>query len=246
MVMRPCGAQSGEAPRARQARFAWLVSIFVYLNSKHTIPTLILLATLPFTCIATVMAPSRTKKARTSTTSDTSSRLEVVPTQSPARTPTRSPQKRVMGITESQKQALIDNLQLEGCLAPSLRYLWTVTDITVVTERARKLRAQYALQAQSLRTRIELRINRIPTALRKANMGELYSKYTDLQAEKQHQEPKKLREVEVGSGGHDNLDKAAESSTIVLSANHIEPYPEQKPRGVKRNRYIKSLADSWP
>ncbi|KAL8940956.1 MAG: hypothetical protein Q9216_002525 [Gyalolechia sp. 2 TL-2023] len=64
-------------------------------------------------------------------------------------------------ITQAQKQALIDNLQLE------------------VTERARKLRAQYALQAQSLRTRIELRVNRIPTALRKAKMGELYEKYIE-------------------------------------------------------------------
>lgn len=48
-----------------------------------------------------------------------------------------------------------------------------------VTERARKLRAQYALQAQSLRTRIELRVNRIPTTIRKANMGELYEKYLE-------------------------------------------------------------------
>ena len=50
-------------------------------------------------------------------------------------------------------------------------------DRVSVTERARKLRAQYALQAQSLRTRIELRINRIPHALRKANVGDLCEKY---------------------------------------------------------------------
>ncbi|KAL9021257.1 MAG: hypothetical protein Q9185_001541 [Variospora sp. 1 TL-2023] len=49
----------------------------------------------------------------------------------------------------------------------------------LVTERARKLRAQYALQAQSLRARIELRVNRIPTAMRKAKMGELYQKYLE-------------------------------------------------------------------
>lgn len=69
-----------------------------------------------------------------------------------------------MGLTASQKQALIDNLQLE------------------VTERARKLRAQYALQAQSLRTRIEMRINRIPSGLRKMKMGELYEKYMQMDA----------------------------------------------------------------
>ncbi|KAL8992540.1 MAG: hypothetical protein Q9169_007027, partial [Polycauliona sp. 2 TL-2023] len=81
--------------------------------------------------------------------------------QSPAMTPTQSPSKRSIMITQRQKQALIDNLQLE------------------ITERARKLRAQYALQAQNLRTRIELRVNRIPTAMRKANMGELYDKYLE-------------------------------------------------------------------
>ncbi|KAL8970822.1 MAG: hypothetical protein Q9183_001340 [Haloplaca sp. 2 TL-2023] len=86
---------------------------------------------------------------------------KTVAIQSPARTPTQSPSKRPIMITQGQKQALIDNLQLE------------------VTERARKLRAQYALQAQSLRTRIELRVNRIPTAMRKANMGELYEKYLE-------------------------------------------------------------------
>ncbi|KAI9838642.1 MAG: hypothetical protein M1819_004956 [Sarea resinae] len=84
-------------------------------------------------------------------------------TGSPARTrtPIRSPSKRAMTITQAQKQALIDNLQLE------------------VTERARKLRAQYSLQAQGLRSRIEIRINRIPIALRKANMGELLVKYAE-------------------------------------------------------------------
>ncbi|KAL9636649.1 MAG: hypothetical protein Q9204_002175 [Flavoplaca sp. TL-2023a] len=64
-------------------------------------------------------------------------------------------------ITQGQKQALIDNLQLE------------------ITERARKLRAQYALQAHNLRARIELRVNRVPTAMRTANMGELYDKYLE-------------------------------------------------------------------
>lgn len=46
-----------------------------------------------------------------------------------------------------------------------------------VTERARKLRAHYALQVQDLRARIERRVNRIPVALRKATMGELLEKH---------------------------------------------------------------------
>ncbi|KAL5357421.1 Borealin N terminal-domain-containing protein [Aspergillus floccosus] len=76
-----------------------------------------------------------------------------------ARTPTNSPPRKKMRITRNQKQALIDNLQLE------------------ITERARKLRAQYVLQANDLRARIERRVNRIPVALRKANMGELLEKH---------------------------------------------------------------------
>ncbi|KAK7745359.1 hypothetical protein SLS53_002855 [Cytospora paraplurivora] len=70
------------------------------------------------------------------------------------------PRKRQRtGITLGQKQALIENLQLE------------------ITDRARKLRAQYNLQAQGLRTRIEIRVNRIPMALRNVRMGELADQY---------------------------------------------------------------------
>ena len=53
-----------------------------------------------------------------------------------------------------------------------------MTDRFSVTERARKLRAQYALQANDLRARIERRVNRIPVSLRKVNMGELLEKHT--------------------------------------------------------------------
>ncbi|KAE8378438.1 Borealin N terminal-domain-containing protein [Aspergillus bertholletiae] len=92
-----------------------------------------------------------------------------------ARTPTGSPPKKRLRVTRNQKKALIDNLQLE------------------VTERARKLRAQYALQAKDLRARIERRINRIPIALRKANMGELLEKYNAaLRAQQENTSPRKL------------------------------------------------------
>ncbi|KAF1823415.1 uncharacterized protein K489DRAFT_409276 [Dissoconium aciculare CBS 342.82] len=70
-------------------------------------------------------------------------------------TPEPVASSRSAGISEVQKQALVNNLQLE------------------ITERARKLRTQYALQAQGLRTRLEMRINRIPQALRKRTMQEL-------------------------------------------------------------------------
>ncbi|EON61948.1 hypothetical protein W97_01166 [Coniosporium apollinis CBS 100218] len=86
-----------------------------------------------------------------------------IPTKTggPTRTPQRSPPKRSMMVTAAQKQALIDNLQLE------------------ITERARKLRAQYALHAQSLRSRLEMRVNRIPQSLRSTNIMELIDKYSE-------------------------------------------------------------------
>ncbi|KAJ5762727.1 hypothetical protein N7533_001408 [Penicillium manginii] len=74
--------------------------------------------------------------------------------------PPEAPPAKKLRLTQTQKQALMDNLQLE------------------ITERARKLRSQYALQANDLRARIERRVNRIPISLRKANMGELYKKHT--------------------------------------------------------------------
>ncbi|GAB7352761.1 hypothetical protein MBLNU459_g3110t1 [Dothideomycetes sp. NU459] len=77
----------------------------------------------------------------------------------PERVGESSPRRHTVAITEAQKQALIDNLQLE------------------ITERARKLRAQYAFQAQGLRARLELRINRIPQSLRKTSMHDLVHKY---------------------------------------------------------------------
>ncbi|CRG91752.1 hypothetical protein PISL3812_08804 [Talaromyces islandicus] len=88
-------------------------------------------------------------------------------------TPTGSPPAKKLRITQTQKQTLIDNLQLE------------------ITERARKLRAQYALQAQDLRSRIERRVNRIPVSLRKLTMGALLEKYSLAQSPKKSAAPAK-------------------------------------------------------
>ncbi|EED13241.1 conserved hypothetical protein [Talaromyces stipitatus ATCC 10500] len=90
--------------------------------------------------------------------------------EDPVTTPSNGPAHKKLKITQRQKQTLIDNLQLE------------------ITERARRLRAQYALQAQDLRSRIERRVNRIPMALRKTLMGTLLDKYATAP---QHQSPKK-------------------------------------------------------
>jgi hypothetical protein len=63
------------------------------------------------------------------------------------------------------------------------------TNLLAVTERARKLRAQYALQANDLRARIERRVNRIPLSLRKANMGELLEKHNATTNKQQNLSP---------------------------------------------------------
>ncbi|KAI0196278.1 Borealin N terminal-domain-containing protein [Xylaria flabelliformis] len=91
------------------------------------------------------MAPVRSRKRKS----------EASPSMSPQRSPIK---RRKLGVTLAQKQALIDNLQLE------------------ITERARRLRAQYNIQAQQLRSRVEMRVNRIPTTLRKLKMRELPAK----------------------------------------------------------------------
>ncbi|KAL8951136.1 MAG: hypothetical protein Q9222_002880, partial [Ikaeria aurantiellina] len=145
------------------------------------------------------------------------SQPKVVAIQTPISTPTHSPSKRPVMITQSQKQALIDNLQLE------------------VTERARKLRAQYALQAQSLRTRIELRVNRIPTAMRKANMGDLYEKYLE-----SIKSPQKEDEPSLSKTESTQLPNPSSPSKKTTKAPSPSKYANttattQEPRGTKRS-----------
>ncbi|KAI5796636.1 hypothetical protein EDC01DRAFT_727643 [Geopyxis carbonaria] len=69
----------------------------------------------------------------------------------------KSPLRRVTDgkISKNRKLALIDNLKLE------------------ISERGRKLRSQYATQANALKQRIAMRINRVPKKLWKVTMGEL-------------------------------------------------------------------------
>lgn len=45
--------------------------------------------------------------------------------------------------------------------------------------RARRLRAQYNMQAEGLRVRVQFRVNRIPVALRKQKLGDLIKKYSE-------------------------------------------------------------------
>jgi len=83
------------------------------------------------------MAPTRARKRKSTESSSADipsfqTRSELVPTKtaSPAITPTnRSPiRKRKMGITSRQKQALIDNLQLESTCLSNCYQRDSVTD----------------------------------------------------------------------------------------------------------------------
>ncbi|KAM0715181.1 hypothetical protein Q7P37_009646 [Cladosporium fusiforme] len=113
-------------------------------------------------------------------------------------TPERSPAKRgPMTITEAQKQALMDNLQLE------------------VTERARKLRAQYALQAQGLRARLEMRVNRIPQALRKRNIQDLLDEHADVA------KPKPAAPLPAASSRPKAIQYAAPRASLKRTSEHF-------------------------
>ncbi|KAJ4272142.1 hypothetical protein NW762_000853 [Fusarium torreyae] len=83
-------------------------------------------------------------------------------TGSPSAHPRSPIKKRTPGaITMQQKQAMIDNMQLE------------------ITERARRLRAQYNYMATTVRSRIEMRLNRVPMSMRKVKMGDLLQKFLE-------------------------------------------------------------------
>ncbi|KAI9798950.1 MAG: hypothetical protein M1833_004303 [Piccolia ochrophora] len=142
------------------------------------------------------MAPAPPRKRKSSSISDSPPEFSYSPSPSfkpddhstsPIRTPHKSPAKsRPLAVTARQKQAMIDNLQLEStlrevfCFMPTVDFGECDSHVGVtVTRRARSLRAQYALQSQGLRSRIEMRINRIPSSLRKATMGDLFQKHID-------------------------------------------------------------------
>lgn len=65
--------------------------------------------------------------------------------------------------------------------------LWRQT----VKERARRLRSQCSMQCQGLRSRIEIRINRVPVGLRNKKMGDLL----DLYATQESRKPPPVRPV---------------------------------------------------
>ncbi|KAL9053965.1 MAG: hypothetical protein Q9162_004455 [Coniocarpon cinnabarinum] len=79
-------------------------------------------------------------------------------------------------MTAAQKQALIDNLRLEN--------------------RARRLRAQYNQSAASLKRRLEMRIHRVPAALRKLTMGEVIERHEQKVHAEAEAKARRAREAE--------------------------------------------------
>ena len=103
-----------------------------------------------------------------------------------------------------------------------------------MTKRARKLRAQYALQAQSLRTRIERRVHRIPASLLKANIGVLLLKYIEEQdLQKKGREPPAALKV---SSKTTAVNKGPVVE-VIKAPNPSAPNQLARTRGVKRTRY---------
>ncbi|UPK98514.1 hypothetical protein LCI18_009449 [Fusarium solani-melongenae] len=113
------------------------------------------------------MAPVRSKKQASEQPLTSPRKLamaETVPLRagSPSAYPRSPIKRRTPGtITMQQKQAMIDNMQLE------------------ITERARRLRAQYSFMATTVRSRVEMRINRIPMSMRHVKMGDLLQKFLE-------------------------------------------------------------------
>ena len=187
--------------------------------------------TLPRLCnssptIILIRCPSETRDYVTRETTTITMATMGTTTTTPEQAP-RSPQRHALAITEAQKQALVDNLQLEGLfilpspLPAGSRSLDELdTNTPIVTERARKLRAQYALQAHGLKTRLELRVNRIPHSLRTMKMQDLVDKHVQ-----QHLRP-----------------TAASSAVPLKHPQHqqhdvVSNMPSPAKRGIKRSRY---------
>ncbi|KAJ0121432.1 hypothetical protein J7T55_008596 [Diaporthe amygdali] len=159
------------------------------------------------------MTPTRRTKGSSGESASAADQVEIAqsaPEQGIATIPgsssaaQESPRKKQRtGISMNQKQALIDNLQLE------------------ISERARKLRAQYNLQAQGLRTRIEIRVNRIPMALRKSKMGDLADKHQN-----ELEQPKKRTRAQPPQG-----ESTKASRVLSPASSNIRTLPRTTPGG---------------
>ncbi|KAI7341665.1 hypothetical protein KC354_g16966 [Hortaea werneckii] len=171
------------------------------------------------------MPPKRAKATRASIHEDTPE----------AQTPEQSPVKTMTGITEAQKQTLVDNLQLE------------------ITERARKLRAQYAMQAQGLRTRLEMRVNRIPQGLRKRNIQDLLDEHAQRERPQPappvpatNAEPAKVPVVPSKSPLRKSLKRQSDHISTADDKENAELPPNDLPNPKKRTKTAATTANPKP
>ncbi|KAI1104175.1 Borealin N terminal-domain-containing protein [Jackrogersella minutella] len=156
------------------------------------------------------MAPVRQTRKRKSNFSASPVEGQKIPTLkgSPHRSPIK---KRKLGLTLAHKQAIVENMQLE------------------LTERARRLRAQYNIQAQQLRARVEMRVNRIPRSLRKAKMGELLAK--SLQPQQPPRIPKPAAEM---SGA----DKENQGNAVENPKKRLRGAPAKEPAHIQPEQIL--------
>ncbi|KEF63412.1 uncharacterized protein A1O9_01390 [Exophiala aquamarina CBS 119918] len=162
------------------------------------------------------MPPANTRKRK-------SGEMEEDP--APAATPTGSPRKK-MRITQSQKQALMDNLQLE------------------ITERARQLRAGYALQCADLRARIERRVNRIPLAVRKMTMAELIQQHQATKSKPARTQAPASKQFRTERVPGERPLPPLPQQQIVKAPSPARPAPQATPnRGKKRKSTIQIASD---
>jgi hypothetical protein len=144
---------------------------------------------------------------------------------SPSAQPRSPIRKRTPGaITMQQKQAMIDNMQLESMWL--LVWHKYTADNIVVTERARRLRAQYNYMATTVRSRIEMRLNRVPMSMRNIKMGDLLQKTLD-------QEQQRAAKSAAMRKQPATTRAASPPKQIQSAANNLKPAPRTK----KRMRY---------
>ncbi|KAG5794933.1 hypothetical protein H9Q69_006038 [Fusarium xylarioides] len=124
---------------------------------------------------------------------------------SPSAQPRSPIRKRTPGaITMQQKQAMIDNMQLE------------------ITERARRLRAQYNYMTTTVRSRIEMRLNRVPMSMRSIKMGDLLQKFMDQEQQRAAKSTAIRKQTATWA--------ASPPKQIQSSANNLKPAPRTKKR----------------
>ncbi|EWY94287.1 hypothetical protein FOYG_07098 [Fusarium oxysporum NRRL 32931] len=124
---------------------------------------------------------------------------------SPSAQPRSPIRKRTPGaITMQQKQAMIDNMQLE------------------ITERARRLRAQYNYMATTVRSRIEMRLNRVPMSMRNIKMGDLLQKFMDQEQQRAAKSAAIRKQTATWA--------ASPPKQIQSAANNLKPAPRTKKR----------------